>query len=152
MSRLSLARFVVRGALMLSLLTVPAAAQIVGVRAGVSAHPEQFYFGGHVRAPPLLDQLHFQPSIEIGLGDEVALGSLNIEFIYLFPTSKAWAPYAGGGPALNVIHNPGGTRAEPGFSLLGGVTHVGGVFAELKVGALYSPRTRFCVGYSWLWQ
>jgi len=42
------ARCAVGAVLIFSTLAVPAAAQTVGVRAGVSIDPEQFYFGGHL--------------------------------------------------------------------------------------------------------
>ena len=73
-----------------TLFAVPAAAQDVGVRAGVSADPDQFYFGGHFETAPLVDRLHFRPNVEIGVGDNVTLVAVNVEFAYHFPTGANW--------------------------------------------------------------
>jgi hypothetical protein len=150
-SSLGLARSGVRSAGMvlcgLLLWVVPANGQTFGVQAGVSVEPNQFYFGGHVETPPLADLVHFRPNIEIGLGDSVTLMGLNFEFVYRFQTQRPWELYAGGGPALNVIHTTGDTRSEGGFNFVGGVSHRDGLFAEVKVGALNSPNFKVGVGY-----
>ena len=74
----------------------PAAAQTsAGIRAGLSVNPDQFYFGGHVETPPLVDQLRFKPNIEIGVGNDVTVVALNVEFAYVFPSQRDWNVYAG---------------------------------------------------------
>ena len=130
------------------LFAVPAAAQEAGVRAGVSADPDQFYFGGHVETAPLVDRIHFRPNVEIGVGDHVTLVAFNLEFAYHFPTGGNWYTYAGGGPALNVIRFQGNTNSEGGFNLLIGVQHNAGLFAELKAGLADSPNVKIGVGYA----
>ena len=139
-------------AFVVSVLAVPAAAQTVGVRAGVSVDPEQFYFGGHAQTPPLVDRLHFRPNIEIGVGDDTTITALNVEFAYQFRSPEAWNVYAGAGPALNIIDSGRDTDAEPGFNLLVGLAHEDGLFAEVKVGAFDSPRLKFGVGYAFRWR
>ena len=42
----------------------PARAQSVGVRAGASVDPDQFYFGGHLETPPLVDRVYLRPNLE----------------------------------------------------------------------------------------
>jgi len=134
--------------LMLSLLVAaPAAAQTAGVQAGVSLDPDQFYFGGHVQTAPLVDRLRFRPSAEIGLGNDVTLVGLNLEFAYVFPSQQAWSLYAGAGPALNIIHIDRDTQAQGGFNILIGAAHRDGLFVEFKVGALDSPNVKFGIGY-----
>ena len=130
----------------------PAVAQTVGVRAGVSIDPEQFYFGGHAETPPLVDRLHFRPNLEIGVGDDRTITALNVEFAYLFPSPEAWSVYAGAGPALNVIARAGDTDSEAGFNVLVGVAHEDGLFGEVKVGTFDSPRLKFGVGYAFRWR
>jgi hypothetical protein len=133
---------------MLSLLVAaPAAAQTAGVQAGVSLDPDQFYFGGHVQTAPLVDRLRFRPSAEIGLGNDVTLVGLNLEFAYVFPSQQAWSLYAGAGPALNIIHIDRDTQAQGGFNILIGAAHRDGLFVEFKVGALDSPNVKFGIGY-----
>ena len=130
------------------LLAVPAAAQEVGVRAGVSVDPDQFYFGGHFETAPLFDQLHFRPNVEIGVGDNVTVVAFNIEFAYHLQTGRNWFAYVGAGPALNLIRFRGDTNSEGGFNLLVGVQHNSGLFAELKAGLADSPDLKVGVGYA----
>ena len=83
-------------------LAAPAHAQGVGVRAGASVDPDQFYFGGHFETPALVDRVHLRPNLEIGVGDNVTLVAVNIEAVYKYPLSRsAWTLYGGGGPAIN---------------------------------------------------
>jgi len=127
---------------------VPALAQEIGVRAGASADPNQFYFGAHAETPPLLDHLYFLPNVEIGVGDNVTLYAFNVEFAYHLPSGRSWFTYVGAGPALNVIHVRGNTNSEGGFNLLVGVQHEGGLFAELKAGLGNSANLKVGVGYA----
>lgn len=134
----------------------PAYAQTqFGVRAGVSADPDQFFFGAHFETEPLLERLTFRPNVEIGIGDDLTLIALNIEFVYSIPLDNApWRVYFGGGPAANIYsHDDDNGRGddegvEGGFNVLVGLQHRRGLFTELKVGALDSPSVKFTVGYA----
>ena len=145
-------RYVVSTLLVWAAVVGTAAAQGVGVRAGASVSPDQFYFGGHVETAPLVEQLRFRPNLEIGLGNDVTVVAVNLEFAYLFPQSRGWSLYAGGGPALNIIDTERGTNSEGGFNLLAGASHEGGLFGELKVGFLDSPTFKIGVGYTFRWR
>ena len=125
----------------------PLMAQDIGVRVGVSAEPNQFYFGADYETPPLVEQLHFRPNAEIGIGDETTLTGLNFEFVYRFAGDYPWKLYGGAGPALNFIDTDLDTKAEGGFNILFGAMHSDGLFVEVKAGALHSPRFKFGVGY-----
>ena len=131
-----------------ALYAVPAAAQEIGVRAGASANPDQFYFGAHGETPALIDKLHFRPNVEIGVGNNITLVAFNIEFAYHIPTGPNWYTYAGAGPALNMIRFRGNTNSEGGFNLLLGVQHTSGLFAEIKAGLADSPDFKVGVGYA----
>jgi len=126
-----------------------------GVRVGLSIDPEQFYFGGHLDAGPIGENLWFRPNLEIGIGDDITLIGLNMEFAYWIPLqSSLWNIYFGAGPAINFfVGNDGPGRGdkgvEAGFNLLVGLAHDDGFFTELKVGALDSPDLKFGVGHSW---
>jgi hypothetical protein len=133
-------------------LGASAAAQGVGVRAGASVEPDQFYFGGHAETAPLVEQLYFRPNIEIGVGNDVTVVAVNVEFAYTILPSDTWDVYAGGGPALNIIDAEGSTSSEGGFNLMLGVAHVGGLFGEVKVGFLDSPNFKIGVGYTFRWR
>lgn len=134
---------------LLALSTGSAHAQEVGVRAGVSGDPDQFYAGVHYETDELLDRLRFRPNAEIGVGDDVTLVALNFEFAYRMPLPRtAWSVYVGAGPALNLYRSTRETQPEGGFNILIGLAHRRGLFTEVKVGALNSPSIKFGVGYS----
>jgi len=133
----------------------PSWAQGPGVRGGVSIDPDQFYFGGHYETDALVDRLHFRPNLEVGIGDDVVTTALNFEFVYKFPSRSGWRLYAGGGPAVNFYSfddngrgNDGDTETEGGFNFLIGAEQRGGLFFELKIGAIDSPDLKFGVGFT----
>ena len=129
----------------------PAAAQEFGIKAGASVNPDQFYFGAHVQTAPLADEWRFRPNVEIGLGNDVTVVALNLEFIYKFPSSREWSLYAGGGPALNIIDTEQITNSEEGLSFLAGLVHTRGLFGEVKFGVLEYSDFKIAVGYSFEW-
>jgi hypothetical protein len=130
-----------------SLLPAPAAAQGLGVRAGASVDPDQFYFGGHAETSPLADNLTFRPNAEIGIGNDLTVVGLNFELAYHFESRSPWHVYAGGGPALNIFNVNSDTESEGGFNILVGVQHQRGLFFEIKGGMLDSPDFKVGVGY-----
>ena len=148
-------RIVVAAAIGLVLPLSAAAQDSVGVRVGVSADPDQFLFGGHLETAPLLERLVFRPNAEVGIGNDLVVIGLNFEFAFEIDVDgQRWSPYVGAGPAINIIDRSsngrrGGddTDVEGGFNILIGVEHEGGLFTELKVGALDSPDLKFIVGY-----
>ena len=105
----------------------PASAQgmRVGVRAGASVDPDQFYFGGHVETPAIVDRIHLRPNLEIGVGDDQTLIGVNIEAIYKYPLRRSlWVVYGGGGPAINYYdfdNDDSDTRG--GLNFVGGLEH-----------------------------
>ena len=139
-------------AVMLWLAPATAEAEGVGAHAGISIDPEQFHFGAQAETGPLADRIRFRPSISLGVGDDVTITSLNVEFAYHFRSAEPWNLYAGGGPALNVIRRPGDTDPEPGLNAFVGVAHEDGLFADIKIGAFDSPRVRVAVGYHFRWR
>ena len=136
--------------LSLVLSATAAYAQGLGVRAGASADPNQFYFGGHYESEDLVDRLRFQPNVEIGVGDDRTLVALNFEFTYRLPKPAVpgWQFYVGGGPALNIYHFRDDTDPEGGFNGLAGLSHPSGLFVEAKIGAIKSARFKLGVGYT----
>jgi hypothetical protein len=119
----------------------------VGIRAGASVDPDQFYFGGHVETRPLVERLHFRPNVEIGVGDDVTLVALNFELVYKFTGRREWTPYVLGGPALNIVSRDDNTDAAGGFNFGLGIEHRQGLFGEIKVGAIDSPDFKIGIGY-----
>ena len=129
--------------------STPAAAQDAGIRGGISVDPDQFYVGGHIETPPLVDRLYFRPNLEVGFGDDLTLIAANMEFVYKFSTGKAMNLYAGGGPALNIFMANDDSDTEAGFNFLVGAETSRGLFFEFKLGAMDSPELKFGVGYTW---
>lgn len=131
-----------------------AAAQGPGVRGGVSIDPDQFYFGAHYDTDALVDNVHFRPNVEAGLGNDLTLVALNFDFVYKFPRRNGWRLYAGGGPAVNYYsfdRGPGRDRetdSEAGINFVIGVEQTQGPFFEFKIGALDSPELKFGVGWT----
>ena len=130
-----------------------ARAQAIGVRAGVSGQPDQFYLGMHVQTAPVFDQVRFRPNVELGFGDNERLLALNFELVYRGPIRHhPWAVLVGGGPAANIVMRDrnGGTDTTTGggLNLLVGLEHAGGFFTELKVGLIDSPSIKFGIGYT----
>jgi hypothetical protein len=137
-------------ALLVAITVTPASAQGLGVRAGASVDPDQFYFGGHYESRPLVDQLHFKPNVELGVGDDITTLGINFEFVYKFPIDNSpWNLYAGGGPAVNFYSFNDNNETEGGLNVLFGAETAQGLFFEVKLGALDSPDVKVGVGYTW---
>ena len=124
-------------------------AQNVGIQSGLSADPDQFYFGGHLETSALVDRVHFRPNVEVGLGNDLTLITANMDFVYKFLTNRnGWGLYAGGGPALNIFMVNDDSNSEAGLNFLVGVYQERGLFFEFKVGAMDSPDFKFGVGWT----
>jgi hypothetical protein len=131
------------------LLPSSVAAQAPGVRAGISVDPDQFFVGGHYETGPLVERLHFKPSLEVGFGDDVTHIGVNFEFVYKILTRQEWTLYAGGGPAINhYSFNRRDAATEPGFNAIFGADTSRGLFFEVKLGAPDSPDVKFTVGWT----
>jgi hypothetical protein len=131
-------------------VTSKAEAQSVGVRAGASVDPDQFYIGGHVETPAIVDHVHLRPNLEVGFGDHVTLVAVNIEAVYKYPLHRSpWTLYGGGGPAINYYNFENDVSdTEGGFNFVGGLENDRGLFFEIKFGAWDSPDLKFGVGYT----
>jgi hypothetical protein len=129
----------------------PAAAQSgPGLRAGFSASPDQFFFGGHYVTRPIWDRVRFQPNVEAGFGDDTTLVAFNMEFAYWMAVSSEWQVYVGAGPAINLLssNGKGGDDVGPGLNVCLGLRQRSGLFFEMKVGAFDSPDFKLAVGYT----
>jgi hypothetical protein len=127
-------------------------AQGAGVRMGISADPEQVYFGAHANVAEVITKLWFRPNVEVGVGDNRTLVTLNGEFVYHFTIhAREWRPYIGAGPAVVITSRdvPTGrdTDVGPGFNFLMGIEKQKGLLAEIKIGAIDSPG--FKLGFGW---
>ena len=127
----------------------------VGIRAGVSGRPDQFYAGLHYESAPFAEQLRFRPNLEVGVGSNQTVVALNFEFAYFIALDTGrrrgvhpWSVYIGAGPALVIDRLTNNTNTGGGLNILIGAQHAGGFFTELKVGMIDSPNVKFGVGYT----
>jgi hypothetical protein len=133
-----------------SALVSPAAAQqtTFGVRAGLSADPDQFFIGAQLETPPITSsgRLTVRPTVDVGFGDDVTLlsGGLDVIFRGDLPNSD-WAVYFGAGPSINFFKDDFGEDVDGGFNGLVGFRHARGLFVEMKAGA--APSLRVTAGY-----
>ena len=127
----------------------PAAAQGLGLRSGASLNPDQFSVGGQYDMTTGRDKVWFQPSADLGFGNDTFLTALNFDLVYRKPVRRmpVWTAFAGGGPALNHYRFTGFSSTEAGANLLGGLMHSSGFFTELRLGFFDSPELRFGAGY-----
>lgn len=129
-----------------------AAAQGVGVRAGVSGSPDQFYVGVHADMPAF-DRVRFRPNVELGAGQDLTLVAFNLDLVFRSrPAGHTWTVLIGGGPAANLRRRDRATGSTSdvggGLNVLVGAAHAGGFFTELKVGLIDSPGIKFGIGYT----
>jgi hypothetical protein len=94
-----------------------------------------------------------RPGADAGLGDGLALISLNGDVVYLLKERSAkWTPFVGGGPAFVVQafrEGQGDSGVGPGFNLIGGVREQKGLLIEVRIGAFDSARFRVGLGWTW---
>lgn len=68
----------------------------IGVRAGVSTEPDQFFVGGQLDLGEFVKNLRFKPNVTAGFGDDMTLISLNPDISYAFPIEDLGKLYVGG--------------------------------------------------------
>src|SRR5918996_629346 len=116
--------------LIAALLMVPAlaGAQNLAVTGGGNINPDQVYFGVKYDWP-LMERVWFEPSLDMGFGNDAKLIAANFEATYRRPLARRspWTLVAGGGPALNHYRLPGTTQTELGVNLLAGLRHARGI-------------------------
>ena len=168
-----------RLAILLALATTPALAQTKpsgtpppsgtsgigwhgwGVQVGVSADPDQLFFGAHFNLGEFAKNVRFRPTVDLGTGDDRTLLTALGEVHYVFPQSKVWKPYVGGGAGFTYV-NFNSDREKHGdddgtsFSLAA----LGGVETRMKSGTRLffegklgfgdeDPNFKAAVGWSW---
>jgi opacity protein-like surface antigen len=148
-------------ALLLPALAAAAPTVVVdpGVRAGLSISPDQFVFGGQLSFRNLAPDVTFDPSLELGLGDDLTVIAFNLDvFYHMQLAGSEWRPYAGGGLGLVSVSRddkPGvrddsdneiGLNAVLGFRV---PTHTGQHwFTELRIGIGDLPDLKVVGGFS----
>jgi len=143
-----LKKLLVVGALVLLPVAAYAASPVVtsfGPRVGVSIDPDQIVLGGQLSVAEFAPDWSFDPSIELGLGDDVTVVAFNLDaFYHLRMKGSEWRPYVGGGlgVAFSSWDAPPGVRdhsdTDVGLNLVGGFSLPAGSgdhwFAEMRFG------------------
>jgi hypothetical protein len=128
-----------------------------GPRVGVTVNPDQIHFGAHADFGPMAQHVRFQPSMEMGLGDNLTVLALNGDLAYRFSSRwDAWTPYLGGGASVFFVGDDNGlmdgTNTEAGLAALGGIekgmSSGSRFFLEGKVGFLDAPDFKVTAGWS----
>ena len=130
-----------------------------GPHLGFSSGPDQFVVGGHLQWGDVAPHLDFVPSIDLGLGDNITLISLNGDFHYRLDTGTQWEPYVGGGVGVHFasFDNGGPGIADNSDTFAGGhfifgadvaTKHSSRFFVEGKFGFGDSPDFKALAGWS----
>lgn len=101
-------RALVAAALLATLVAAPAAAQDIGfntwgLRAGAGDDPDQIVFGVQFDMGEFIQNLRFQPNVEVGVGDDTTILSLTAPVHYRVPLEGALTVYGGGGLTVGFI-------------------------------------------------
>lgn len=67
-----------------------------GPRVGISSDPDQVFVGAHFDLGEFAENVRFQPSFEIGFGDDTTTYAGNFMVAYYFPVEGEVTPYVGG--------------------------------------------------------
>jgi hypothetical protein len=146
--------------LVLSLCALlPAAAQAelrsgIGPRVGLSVSPDQLLIGGQAIIGEVAPNLTFDPSVELGFGDDVTTLAANFDLHYHFDIENVtWRPYAGFGADIVFADvDGGGSDTEVGGGIIlgaGAPTSSGNrFFGELKFGLGDVPDLKIVVGWN----
>jgi len=136
----------------------PAAARaqsLIGFSGGASIDPSQVYAGVSWQSPNIGGRFHLRPGIDGGFGDNLRLGTVNIDLITAFPLGQSgWSLIQGGGPTISIVQYTGIYEGAPrevhaGGSYLFGFRHDNGFFTEFRVGGgSYVPQLKMGVGWA----
>lgn len=90
-----------------------------GPRLGAGDDPDQLLIGIHQDLGEIVENLRFQPSLDVGLGDDHTLVSAVLPVHWRFPGRANTVPYVGGGLLLAWIDRdpPGRRRGDSDFEI-----------------------------------
>jgi len=139
-----------------ALAPAPAWAQSsIGFNGGASIDPTQAYAGVYWESPDIGGRFRLRPGIDGGFGDNLRLGTVNIDLIAKFPLGQSgWSLIQGGGPTIIIVNYTGIYEDAPreihaGGSYLFGFQHDNGFFTEFRVGGgSYVPGLKMGVGWA----
>lgn len=93
-----------------------------GPRVGVADDPDQVVGGVHWDLGEFIPNLRFQPSVEVGIGDDTNAVLGNAMVAWYFPTQGKVRPYAGGQVVIGWFDpDEGDSDTEIGMAPVGGI-------------------------------
>jgi len=103
-----------------------------GFRLGAGDDPDQILVGVHQDLGEIVENLRFQPSLDVGIGDDHTLVSGVLPVHYRFSSRSGATPYLGGGLLLAWIDRdrPGRGESDSDFEIA--PLLVGGIEWRLK--------------------
>lgn len=92
-----------------------------GPRVGLSDNPDQVFGGVHFDLGEFAPRVRFQPSVEVGFGDDVTTIAGNVMVAYYFEVKGSFTPYAGGEVSVLFLDpDHGDSDTEIGPAAVGG--------------------------------
>jgi len=142
-------------AFLLSATTRASAQSSINFSGGASIEPEQVFAGVSWQSPDFGGRFHLRPGIDGGFGNDLRLGTINIDLIVRVPLgTSSWSLIQGGGPTISIVTFAGLLENTPrklraGGSYLFGFQHDNGFFGEFRVGGGgYVPNLKIGVGWA----
>jgi hypothetical protein len=113
-----------------------------GPRVGAAVDPDQFLVGAQFDLGEFTKNLRWQPSVELGFGDDKLSLYGNFMVSYYFPVKAAVTPYAGAQVSLWLFDedDPGNNNNDgfdDGFNAEVGAYAVGGIETKFKSGTRF---------------
>lgn len=120
-----------------------------GPRVGLSSDADQALVGAQFDLGEFIPNLRWQPSVELGYGDDKASFYGNFMVSYYFPVKAAVTPYAGGQVTAWLFDQNGPDNHEgfdDGFNAEIGLYAIGGIETKLKGGSRFLAEVQVGVG------
>ena len=122
-----------------------------GPRVGASADADQIVFGAQFDLGEFIKNLRWQPSVELGFGDDKYSLYGNFMVSYYFPVNAAVTPYAGAQLTVWLFDedNPNNNKNDgfdDGFNAEVGLYAVGGIETKLKGGNKFLAELQLGIG------
>lgn len=133
-----------------------ALAQTFGVGGGISQDPDQVFIQGLVdqRGLGTTGRIGWRPNVQLGFGNDVTTLAANVELVVWIPLpNPQWSSFVGAGPSVNMLFaggeedtNGDNTEVGGGASMLAGIEHERGFFAEIRFGGGDAAGLRLTAG------
>jgi hypothetical protein len=127
-----------------------------GPRVGLQSDPDQVIGGAHFDLGEFIEHLRWQPSVEIGFGDDIVSFFGNFMVSYYFPVDAKVTPYAGAQVQAWLFDFDEDGDADfdadfdgdldDGFNAEIGLDAVGGIETKLKSGTRFLAELQVGIG------